>query len=79
MIFIIEEVDRSESIYSYQGSCVFDELLEYYAFLNVWAVSSVGQEDKAEGYYYKHDAAAELAELLRAKSGKITFILQNIS
>ena len=38
MIFIIEEVHHDESIYTYQGSCVFDEMLEFYSFLNIFAV-----------------------------------------
>jgi len=42
MIFIIEEIEQEESVYSYQGSCVFDELLEYYSFINVFGVGSVG-------------------------------------
>ena len=41
MIFVLEEVRPEASVYSYQGSAVFDELLEYYAFWNVWAVSPV--------------------------------------
>jgi hypothetical protein len=80
MIFVLEEVPAADSVYSYQGSAVFDELLEYYAFLNVWAVSPVGQDtDKAEAWYYKHDAAAELEEPLRTRSAKITFILHNLA
>ena len=79
MIFVLEEVRPEASVYSYQGSAVFDELLEYYAFLNVWAVSPVGQDDKAESWYFKHDAASDLEEPLRVRSAKITFILHNLA
>ena len=48
MIFIIEEIQSTESIYTYQGSCVFDELLEFYSFLNIYGVSKCEQEEKSE-------------------------------
>lgn len=40
MIFFIEEQEEKDAIYSYQSSCIFDELLEFYAFMNVWAIDN---------------------------------------
>lgn len=42
MIFELEEIELERSIYSYQGSAIFDEFLEFFAFLNVWSVNEVG-------------------------------------
>jgi hypothetical protein len=64
MYFIIEEIASEQSIYTYQGSCVFDEFLEFYAFLNVFGISAVGQEEKSEHHYLKPDKALEMVEIL---------------
>lgn len=55
MVFYIEEVSKEDAINSYNSTGVFDELLEFYSFLNVWAVSAVEQEDTTEKYYYNPD------------------------
>jgi hypothetical protein len=52
MIFFIEEQEDKDAIYSYQSSCIFDELLEFYAFMNVWAI------DKDECTYSVEKAIA---------------------
>ena len=44
MIFYIEEVNARESIYSYQCGCMFDELLEFYCFLNQFGVAKTDAE-----------------------------------
>ena len=54
MIFYIEEVDTKESIYSYQTACMFDELLEFYCFLNQFGVVRDDNEDHSENFYFKH-------------------------
>jgi len=69
MIFTIEEVSYEQSIQSYQSSCIFDELLEFYAYLNVWAVEENEQkDDQVEKFYYKHDSAVELSDELYEKA-----------
>ena len=78
MIFFIEEVPPEQSLQSYQSSCIFDELLEFYAFLNVWAVAVNEMGDQVEQFYYKHDQAIEHSEELGDKVSKILFILGNI-
>ena len=78
MIFYIEEVQFEEAIYSYQSSCIFDELLEFYAFLNVWAVSYVEAEEPVERYYYKPKRAIDLSDELFDKIQKMMFILTNL-
>lgn len=60
MLFQIEIVKQRESIYSYQSSSIFDELLEFYAFMNLWAVSPMNQEEKTEQFYLNHLKAQEL-------------------
>lgn len=60
MIFYIEEVSDQDAIYSYQCSCIFDELLEFYAFMTQFAVEKVQNDDSTEKYYYKHAKAVEL-------------------
>jgi len=75
MIFILEEVKFEDRIYSYQSSCIFDELLEFYSFLNVWAVNENEQIDTVEKYYYKHDKAVEYSDELYDRVQKILFIL----
>jgi hypothetical protein len=59
MIFVVEEVAQEESIFSYQGSIIFDKLHEFYCFLNMWAVSKIGSDDKVESYFYYQDSAVE--------------------
>ena len=62
MKFQIEEISFEESVYSYWSSCVFDELLEFYCFLNIWAVSLVEAEETIEKFYYKPKRAIELGD-----------------
>jgi hypothetical protein len=62
MIFEIDEVPFEQAIQAYQSSYVFDELLEYYAYLNSWSVHLNEQHDQIEKYYYKHDLAIELTD-----------------
>ena len=45
MVFYIEEVPYDRTVYTYKSGCIFDELLEFYAFLNVWAVIKVTEVD----------------------------------
>lgn len=45
MIFYIEEVETQDSIYSYQCACMFDELLEFYCFLNQFGVAKLDNDD----------------------------------
>ena len=79
MIFYIEEVSLEGSSYAYKCGCIFDELLEFYAFLNVWAVVDVdGIDDPAEKYFYDDRKAIEMADELFEKSEKIMFILKNL-
>ena len=59
MIFFIEEVPFENSTQSYQSSCIFNEILEFYSFLNLWAVSPNEQQEQAEKYYYHHDKAVD--------------------
>jgi hypothetical protein len=78
MIFEIEEVEQAKSIFSYQGSLIFDKLLRFYAFLNVWAVSLVKQAEKSEETYYQHERATESAELLEEMASQLCFTLANV-
>jgi hypothetical protein len=50
-------------------------LLEFYSFLNVWAVNENEQIDTVEKYYYKHDKAVEYSDELYDRVQKILFIL----
>ena len=78
MMFYIEEIQEEEALYAYKGNCVFDELLEFYAFLNVWAVSEVELDDTSELYFYDSDKAIDLSDELFEKVHKVLFILQSI-
>jgi len=78
MLFCIEEISKKEAIQSYNGSWVFDELLEFYTFLNVWAVNLVAKEEKSEKFYYKNDQAMEHQDKLKDKCDKVMFILNNV-
>ena len=89
MIFYIEEESDERSIYSYQSSCIFDELLEFYAFLNVWAVRARQDVDtpREQEYcyspddsenYYSEENAIEHSDELDFKCKKISYILNNI-
>lgn len=78
MMFYIEEIQEEEALYAYKGNCVFDELLEFYAFLNVWAVSEVELDDTSELYFYDSDKAIDLSDGLFERVHKALFILQSI-
>lgn len=75
MMFHIEEIQEEEALYAYKGNCIFDELLEFYAFLNVWAVSEVELDDTSELYFYDSDKAIDLSDELFEKVHKVLFIL----
>lgn len=64
MTFIIEEESFAHSVYAYKSSRIFDEMLEYYAFLNTWAVTEVDGEDTTEVWYLNHDKAIEISDEL---------------
>jgi len=78
MLFRIEEVSEEEALYTYKSGCIFDELLEFYAFLNVWAVSVVEQDDSIEKYYLNHEKAIDLTDELFDKCEKVKYMLNNI-
>ena len=78
MIFNIEEVRHEDSIQSYESNCIFDEMLEFYAFMNVWAVEENEMADQVENYYYKHDKAIDHSDELQDKVEKVLFILNNV-
>jgi hypothetical protein len=82
MLFYIEEVDYEKSVYSYKSGCIFDELLEFYAFLNVWAVTEVSGSDDiempSENYFYNADKGIDLTDEMFDKCVKIMYILENI-
>ena len=90
MIFYIEEESDERSIYSYQSSCIFDELLEFYAFMNVWAIRAQNDDDVLSERekacyspddpenYYSEENAIEYSDELDFKCKKISYILNNI-
>lgn len=79
MIFFIEEVDYEKSVYTYKSGCIFDELLEFYAFLNVWAVTEVKEvEDPSEKYFYNAERGIDLTDEIFDKCVKVMHILENI-
>lgn len=79
MMFEVEEVELEKARQAYQSSYVFDEMLEYYAFLNCWAVAPIDMAtEAAEHYYYKHDLAVTKADDLHDTTSKMLLILQNI-
>lgn len=47
MMFEVEEVDLEKARQAYQSSYIFDEMLEYYAFLNCWAVAPIDMATEA--------------------------------
>ena len=56
MLFVVQQVEYSRSLYSYNGSTAFEELLEFYCYLNALAVNNVSvQDDKSEKYYLSTD------------------------
>ena len=79
MVFVIEEVNEQEAIKSYQSSCMFDELLEYYCFLNQWGVQPVEHEDMLEQFFLKPQKAVELKDLLIGKTDTMQFIVGNLN
>jgi hypothetical protein len=79
MVFYIEEVSPDGSNYAYKCGQIFDELLEFYAFLNVWAVVPVdGIDDPAEKYFFDDKKAIEEADELFERSEKVMYILKNL-
>lgn len=65
MIFYIEEVPYDRTVYAYKSGCIFDELLEFYAFMNVWAVSHVTTVDEpTERFHYDNERAIDLSDEL---------------
>lgn len=79
MFFYIEEVEYEKSIYTYKSGCIFDELLEFYAFLNVWAVTEVeDEEDTSEKWFYNAEKGIDLTDEMFDKCVKIMYILENI-
>ena len=82
MLFYIEELDYEKSVYTYKSGCIFDELLEFYAFLNVWAVTEVkdvkGVEESSEEFFYNADKGIDLTDEMFDKCVKIMYILENI-
>ena len=55
MLFIIEEIKPEDAIYSYQSNCIFDELLEFFSFINIWGVKKITEEETTEKFYYDND------------------------
>ena len=45
MVFIIEEVPQEKARITYEGSSFFLALLDYYAFINDWAVISIEEDE----------------------------------
>ena len=78
MFFFLEEIPEEEAIYAYKGNCVFDELLEFYAYLNCWAVKEVEMDDTSELYFYDSDTAIDSSDELFERVHKVIFILQSI-
>jgi hypothetical protein len=79
MMFEVEEVDLEKARQAYQSSYIFDEMLEYYAFLNCWAAAPIDMAtEAAEQHYYKHDLAVARADDLHDSTSKMLMILQNI-
>jgi hypothetical protein len=72
-------VPYARTVYAYKSGCIFDELLEFYAFLNVWAVSTVVDLDEpTEKYHYDNERAMDLSDELFDKCQKVMYILNNI-
>jgi hypothetical protein len=79
MIFFIESIDDDKAKNAYNSNCIFDEILEFYAFLNVWSVSEVEDiEEPSERFFYDHKNSIDLADELFEKCQKIIFILDNL-
>lgn len=78
MIFEIEEVDFGKAAQAYKSSQIFDEMLQYYAYLNNWSIHPNEQIDQVEKFYYKHDLAVEQADNLYEATQQISVILKNL-
>ena len=79
MIFYIEEVGYEKSVYTYKSGQIFDELLEFYAFLNVWAVTEVQEvEEASENFFYNPEKAIDLTDEMFEKCVKVMHILENV-
>ena len=48
MVFVIEFSSQEEATYTYKSESFFDAILEFYAFINAWAVEPVNSEDASE-------------------------------
>jgi hypothetical protein len=48
MVFIIEFSTQEEATYTYKSESFFDAILEFYAFINAWAVEPVNSADASE-------------------------------
>lgn len=57
---------------------MFDHLLSFYSFLNIWAVSQVKLPEKSERFYYKREKAEEMEGILQQRAAQIDFILSNV-
>mmetsp|Transcript_30174 Transcript_30174/g.46106 ORF Transcript_30174/g.46106 Transcript_30174/m.46106 type:complete len:580 (-) Transcript_30174:7543-9282(-) len=78
MLFYIEEVKPEDSIYSYQANCIFDELLEFFSFINIWGVKPIGMEETTEKYYYDNDLGIDTSDFLYERCEKVMYILGNL-
>jgi hypothetical protein len=57
---------------------MFDELLEFYCFMNQFGIAHNDNDDLSENFYFKHSLVVQNQDLIRGKVEKILFILTNI-
>jgi hypothetical protein len=57
---------------------MFDELLEFYCFMNQFGVAYNDNDELSESFYFKHSLVIQNQDLIRSKVEKIMFILSNL-
>lgn len=51
----MEYVNPVEAKYAYSASVIFEEILEFYAYLNAWAIKPIENKDHPEMFCYDNE------------------------
>lgn len=76
--FTIESVSEADARYAYRAVCLYEELLEFYAYLNTWSIKASDNEDAVERFGYDHELALEQEDDLVERISRVSFILDGL-
>lgn len=74
----MEYVTPDNAKYAYRGTAIFEQILEFYAYLNSWSVKEVNNKDYPDSYCYDYEEALKFEEELIDRVAKINFILEGL-